>query len=279
MQRNVNGEQFGGRIRMSNFLDRVDPETITFNARKDGRIVSFNENEPIFIETDAGYEFVLSGMVNGKLVRTRVYPVTHRANSSWCYLEDSGVLKDIVSTNDGVPVDIDEPICKRFGTREEVFKGLARKTTGGLTASDLVEVDGDYFSVKEYQSAKKRLKIQTRMQQEQVEEEDEDLGIYSFDEVADGLDIDQIVDLQYTPSLWKNYSEDPNVLLNNRIWSMVSIWSGYDELNKDGTPYGLSEEELANWESIYDQVLQIMQSSGIEDMNDRVEYAIRSVFT
>lgn len=135
-------------MRINQFLKKIGDGEIGVNFRKDGKIVRFNESEPIFIKPQDGYEFSLSGEVDGKVIQTRAYPVIHRKNSAWCQVEDMGLIEQINSTVEGVPVDIADPVCKRLGTREEVFKGVARKTTGGLQRESLVRVDGRVIALK-----------------------------------------------------------------------------------------------------------------------------------
>ena len=282
MKKNIM-EKFGGRTRIDHFLRNVDPETIMLNVRKDGRIVTFDENDPITVETDDGYEFVLEGQVDGKNIRTRVYPVTHRANSAWCKLNDSGLLGQFNSTSDGVPIDIDDPVCKRLGNRNEVYSGLARKTSGGLTRSDLIKVGDRIISRKEYDVALKRTKVAKKINErgvrrefkEQKEGKSRPVG---FMDVAEGLSLDEIYTLINDPFVEPDVKDTLAEFAKDRLRSLVSQVLGYNELNIDGTPFGISALQMRDYRLLTQRFEDdILVYSRQMDTLDAIERALMDI--
>jgi hypothetical protein len=251
-------ERFGGRLRLRQFLESADPDTVKVNFRKDGEIVAFDENDPITIGADDGYEFILTGDVNGKNVATRVYPVTDRSNGAWCKLSESGILDGFVDTSYGVPVDIDGPICKRIGTRSEVLNRTARKTSGGLTIGDLVQVGDDILSHIEYNKIRNR---------QLVEINPPDYlssgmglkapGAVGFNDIADGLSLQELYNMatqpQYAGVMDIDVLDD---MMGARVSSLLSRVMGFEKLAADGTPYnpsGPQKERYANVVEFFDR--------------------------
>lgn len=244
-------QSFGGRMRINQFLGKIGDGEIGVNFRKDGRIVRFDESDPVLIKPQDGYEFSLSGMVGDKMLQTRAYPVIHRKNSAWCQVEDLGLVDDIQSTVDGVPVDIQDPVCKRLGTRDEVFKGQARMTTGGLHKKDLVRVGDGVISLKE----KKRLdNMQKRLDVPSVIRARDDTE-YKFGDIAEGL---SLVDLYALAQDDLDGEQTATVrrFIGYRIASLLSDCMGFERLREDGRPLNPTDRERREFNSIQDAIIK-----------------------
>lgn len=272
-------EQFAGRMRMGTFLGGIDLETLKINFRKDGEIVAYDENDPISILAGEGYEFALSGLVDGKDVRTRAYPVTNRSNGAWCMLGDTGFLDQFASTADGVPVDIEGPICNRLGTRIEVLSGSARKTTGGLTISDLVQVGDEILSHKEYNNRRNRQLVARRAPEYHVGIVDSNIikGV-GFNDIADGFSMEELGHMLDDRRYANNKDQSIlNIMIHQRLRSLVARCLGYEVLNDDGTPAGLTELEQARYSSQYEKARRIIINTPRLGVIDATEYALSFV--
>jgi len=237
-------------MRINQFLKKIGDGEIGINFRKDGKIVRFNEDEPIFIQPQDGYEFSLSGEVGGKLIQTRAYPVIHRKNSAWCQVEDMGLMEQINSTIEGVPVDIKDPVCKRLGTRDEVYRGLARQTTGGLQKGDLVKVDDRLVSRKE----KKRLdNMRKRLEMPRTIRAPGD-NEFKFQDVAEGLSLDDLYALAQD-DLDVDQRETIRKFIEYRIASLISDCLGFEKLKENGRPLNTTDREYREFNSILSAVL------------------------
>ncbi len=243
-------QNFGGRMRINQFLKKIGDGEIGINFRKDGKIVRFNEDEPILIQTQDGYEFSLSGEVNGKAIQTRAYPVVHRKNSAWCQVEDMGLIEQLNSTIEGVPVDIEDPICKRLGTREEVFKGLARRTTGGLQKCDLVKEGEIVISKKEKKrldNMRKRLEMPITIRAPSDNE-------FKLQDVAEGLSLDDLYALAQD-DLDVEQRDTVRQFVEYRIASLISDCLGFEKLKENGQPLNTTDREYREYKSILDAVV------------------------
>lgn len=247
---------FGGRMRINQFLKKMGDGEIGINFRKDGNIIRFNESEPVLVKPQDGYEFSLSGEVNGKTIQTRAYPVIHRKNSAWCQVEDMGLIEQLNSTVEGVPVDIEDPVCKRLGTRDEVYRGLARKTTGGLEKKDLVKVDGNVISIKENKRLENMKKITTAPQNIRVPGDTE----YKFQDVAEGLSLDDLYALAQD-DLDVDQRDTVRRFIEYRIASLISECVGLDKLKENGRPLRATDREMREFNSILSAVLNEIPQS------------------
>jgi hypothetical protein len=148
-------KEFGGRWRIQDFLKNLDEsDKIGVLFARGGEEITVRPNEKIDIQSGQDLQFVLTGYIDGRFAKTRVYPVTDRKNSAWCKFKDMGILaglQNIGKTVDNIKVNIKDPVCKRIGSRQEVFSGDARITSGGLKKEDLVEYEGKILSLKQYE--------------------------------------------------------------------------------------------------------------------------------